>query len=273
MANSAGIYLELDGKILLLCDESWGAVPNGVAIAKFPDFAKGLGLKAGEEVLCRDGCLHFGENCITIAQTEKQEVPFGPRVCREPWQAGIRALRGREKGLAPLAEPLLEGGEAPEGNPLCTLALPRLERLLEGLRSGGQNAVEEGAKSLLGLGPGLTPSGDDVLCGLVWGLQRSSLRESPAVRVLTEAVCREGEKRTHPVSAAYLTAIARGEAFERLEKAWAYLTGAGENCLEALLEVGSSSGGDCLLGLLLAAKILRMEEGRNGGTDRTDTVG
>lgn len=256
MANSAGIYLELDGKILLLCDERWGPVPNGIAIAEFTDFANRLALKAGTEVFCRDGRLHFGANWITIAQTEKPEPDWGHRICRERWQEGIRSLRGRKKGLAPLAEPLLEGKAAPDNNPLCALALPRLEKLMQSLRKGDGSALEEAVTSLLGLGPGLTPSGDDVLCGLLWGLNHSPYGNHGLKAIL----CREAGKRTHPVSAAYLTAIAEGEVFGRLAEAWSGLTGREESNFERLLEVGSSSGGDLLLGLLLAGKLCMERE-------------
>ena len=270
MANSAGIYLELDGKILLLCDEGWGAVPNGIGLPDYKKTASVLALKAGEEVFCRDGCLHFGKNWIKIAKRSDPAPAVGTRVCRLRWQEGLEALRGREKGLAPLAAALLDG--APErGEPLWALALPRLKELERGLLAGDESAVEQAAVSLLGLGPGLTPSGDDVLCGLLRGLQGSP-REKNA-RILAEAVCREAG-RTHPVSAGYLQAIAGGEAFDRLDRAWAYLTGQGEACLEALLEVGSSSGGDLLLGLLLAGKIcLKREAWTDGGTERAGIMG
>jgi hypothetical protein len=144
---------------------------------------------------------------------------------------------------------------------------------MEGLQEEKKDVIDSGVKTLLGLGPGLTPSGDDVLCGLLWGLRHSSLAGRKGVRILVDAVCRESGGLTHPVSAAYLKAIARGEVFGRLAWAWSYLTGAEETGLHELLEVGSSSGGDMLLGLLLAAEMLRMEDEKNGGTDCTGTVG
>lgn len=266
MANSAGIYLELGEKLLLLCDEGWGTVPNGIGMAKFTDFAKEFALQPGDPVACRDGCLHFGPRWIKIAEKKEPAPEFGPRICREHWQAGLCALAGREKGLAPLAEPLLTGKGEKGRNPLCSLALPRLEMLAAGLLGQNPASLEEGVKGLLGLGPGLTPSGDDVLCGLLCGLLRSPLGDSGPVRALAGAVCREAQGRTHPVSTAFLQAAAGGASFGRLERAWSYLTGRGPECLKELLEVGSSSGGDCLLGLLLAGKICmeRMDEGDGG---------
>jgi len=247
MANSAGIYLQLDGQILLLCDESWGRVPNGIGIGNFGDTAKKLSLAPGDAVFCTDGHLLFGERWIKIAETEEPTPAYGPKVEPAAWQAGLHALRFREKGLAPLAW-------APEKTPLCALASPRLEGLCRGLLEGDTAAIDEAVQSLLGLGPGLTPSADDVLCGLLYGLLRSDEKRA---KPLCDCVCRHADQRTNAVSAAYLKAIAQGEWFSRMDGVWRFFTGRGPDRLDALLEVGSSSGGDMLLGLLLAGYVLK----------------
>ena len=253
MANSAGIYLRLEGKILLLCDKAWGQVPIGIGIPDFAENAKTLALRPGDPVQSREGCLHFAAGWIKIAETGNEAPSYGRKAEKEALQRGFEALRGRETGLAPLVW-------QKNRNPLCTLAAPRLEKLFRSLREEDASGIDAGVESLLGLGPGLTPSADDVLCGLLYGLQRSIAKK--AVTCLKNAV-RKHSGRTHPVSAAYLHAIAEGEFFSRMDGVWQYLTGEGPDCLEALLEVGSSSGADMLLGLLLAGTLLRMEEWTN----------
>lgn len=255
MANSAGIYLQLDGKILLLCDKAWGRVPIGIGIADFSENAKALAFAPGDPVQSREGCLHFAAGWIKIAETGNEVPSYGRKAEKEALQRGFEALRGRETGLAPLVW-------QQDRNPLCTLAAPRLEKLFRCLREADADGIDTGVESLLGLGPGLTPSADDVLCGLIYGLQRSTISEKTAVTCLKNAV-RKHSGRTHPVSAAYLHAIAEGEFFSRMDGVWRYLTGEGPDCLDALLEVGSSSGADMLLGLLLAGTLLRMEEWTN----------
>jgi len=252
MANSAGIYLELDGRILLVCDESWGQVPIGIGIPDFPETAKELALTPGDPVCCERGRLHFSERWIKITEIKTAASSYGREGAEESLRRGFAVLRGRETGLAPVTWQR-------ERNPLCTLAAPRLEKLLRGIRESDAAAVDTAVESLLGLGPGLTPSADDVLCGLMYGLLRSPMAESVAMASLKNAVCKH-VGRTHPVSGAYLTAMAEGEFFSRMDGAWQYLTGEGPDCLETLLEVGSSSGADMLLGLLLAGTLLRMEE-------------
>lgn len=255
MANSAGIYLQLDGQILLLCDQSWGQVPNGIGIAKFTETAARLGLAAGDCISSSNGCLQFGQQWIKIAETENQPLSSGRKLEPDNWRKGILALRGRESGLAPLVW-------EPEKTPLCTLAGPRLELLCQGLKQGNKEAVEEGVKGLLGLGPGLTPSADDVLCGMMYGLLRS---DETMAQTLKAAVCAYADSRTNAVSAAYLKAIAQGEYFSRMDNVWRFFTGQGQACLNALLEVGSSSGADMLLGLCLAGKLsMETEEWTDG---------
>ena len=245
MVNASGIYVNLDGQILLLCDRKWGTVPNGILLSEFREI--GERLSPGQQVRSEKDCLHFPAGWITIAKIEEGKTFRGKAPAPVNWQTARKALWGRETGLAPLAWD-------PERTALCTLAGPRVKKLLCSLREGNAAGIEEAVKALLGLGPGLTPSADDLLCGLTYGLLRSPLEGVSAVRAMQKAILDHAAARTHPVSAAYLRAIAEGETFSRLEDAWKFLTGEGPNTLEALLEIGSSSGGDLLLGLLLAGE-------------------
>lgn len=266
MANSAGIYLQLDGQILLLCDKKWGQVPIGIGVESFPEIAALLALAPGDLVCSRDGGLQFCEQWIKIAEIEDCAPCYGPEVDLSHWRSGVTALRDREKGLAPLASCLLEGDASRKNwNPWCDLACPRLESLCRGIREGDAAAIGGAVEALLGLGPGLTPSADDVLCGLMYGLQRSPAADRIGVKTLKNAVCHYADRCTHPVSAAYLKAVAQGDCFSRMDKVWQFLTGQGPDCLAKLLEVGSSSGSEMLLGLSLAGKLLlRMEEWTDG---------
>ncbi|MGO8957632.1 MAG: DUF2877 domain-containing protein [Streptosporangiaceae bacterium] len=119
---------------------------------------------------------------------------------------------------------------------------------------------------LLGSGPGLTPSGDDVLAGFLagaaaFGLDAAALREATAV---------QAPARTTALSAALLWHAARGECIDELAAVAAVLTGhrrrgseqAG-HAVSRLLSVGHTSGAALALGLLIAAdSALRAPAGR-----------
>jgi hypothetical protein len=113
------------------------------------------------------------------------------------------------------------------------------------------------AASLLGIGPGLTPSGDDVLAGFLagaaaFGLEVAALRE--AIAVLAPAG-------TTALSAALLWHAARGECIDEVAAVAAVLTShrriapeqAGRS-VGRLRSVGHTSGAALALGLVTAAE-------------------
>jgi len=113
------------------------------------------------------------------------------------------------------------------------------------------------AGSLLGLGPGLTPAGDDLLAGLLVGLAgRPDLRDP-----LAAAVARLAPARTTWLSAELLRLAAEGLAAPAVVAVADALAGHGPDdalaeALPALLAVGHTSGAALARGLLLAAETL-----------------
>lgn len=108
---------------------------------------------------------------------------------------------------------------------------------------------------LLGLGPGLTPAGDDLLAGLLVGLVgRPELRDP-----LADAVSRHATRRTTWLSAELLRLAADGLAAPAVVAVADALAGHGTDdalteAVDALLAVGHSSGPALACGLLLAAE-------------------
>ena len=141
-------------------------------------------------------------------------------------------------------------------------------RLPAGLAAAacGPRASAVAATRLLGHGPGLTPSGDDVLAGFLAGAAAFGL-ESGALR---KAVTALAPARTTALSAALLWHAARGECIDELAAVAAALTTRGRREPEQvsrvvgrLLSVGHSSGAALTLGLLTAADgALNADSGR-----------
>jgi len=120
-------------------------------------------------------------------------------------------------------------------------ALDALERWLVG------NAIADEAAQLIGLGPGLTPSGDDYFGGMLVALRCSgrTMQAEGLYRWLQPRL----KERTSAISAAHLAAAAAGEGHEALH---AVLNGVFD--FDALDAVGHTSGWDALAG---AAAVLR----------------
>jgi hypothetical protein len=123
-------------------------------------------------------------------------------------------------------------------------ALEALERWLAG------HALEPQVEELIGLGPGLTPAGDDYLGGVLVAL-RSIERGAQAVTLWRWLEPRL-EGRTNAISAAHLAAAAQGEAHEALHACLEKLfekDPAWEAPLSALAAVGHGSGWNGLAGV------------------------
>jgi len=119
----------------------------------------------------------------------------------------------------------------------------------EGLAAllAGRTAV--GCRVLCGLGPGLTPSGDDGLCGWMLALY---VRGRPRADLLRAATA------THRISRAFLSASARGHASESWHRFLASLRAPSwEAAVLAVLTTGGTSGADTLTGFLLGLSHLR----------------
>ena len=87
--------------------------------------------------------------------------------------------------------------------PLASLALTSLSNLVDGLLLGDVWCTNTGVTGLLGLGPGLTPSGDDLLVGLLLALHSG---KSPAAASLSRAVVRHAPVMTGRISVSMLKA-------------------------------------------------------------------
>ncbi|MCP4361413.1 MAG: DUF2877 domain-containing protein [Chloroflexi bacterium] len=124
-----------------------------------------------------------------------------------------------------------------------------LAELINGIAQQNVEQVRVGTLKLAGLGRGLTPAGDDVLVGVMYGLWSSQLKEQvrPLVRVIVETAvpC------TTTLSAAWLWVASRGEAVEAWhEFSLELAAGSGQwvEPMARILAVGHSSGVDALWG-------------------------
>jgi hypothetical protein len=108
---------------------------------------------------------------------------------------------------------------------------------------------------LLGLGPGLTPLGDDFILGVVltlnrWGHSLSPLKD---LEKLNQSLLRSAKQKTTSLSASLLACAVEGAADERLLIVLDSIFSGKESSLEDLenfLTWGSSSGIAVLAGIM-----------------------
>lgn len=86
--------------------------------------------------------------------------------------AGVIGEEGKPEGMAPLVFHLEEGSSADYAerfphNHYTAFLLPRVRRLFDALHTGQIVEISAAAGAMAGCGPGLTPSSDDFLCGMM----------------------------------------------------------------------------------------------------------
>lgn len=124
--------------------------------------------------------------------------------------------------------------------------------LADALAAGGGHEAHIAVARLLGRGPGLTPSADDLLAGFLVGAWAFGLE----VAGIVAATAALAPVRTTALSAALLWHAARGECVDQVAAVASALSGRLEidAALRRLLDVGHTSGAALAAGLVLAAE-------------------
>lgn len=222
--GDSAVYLDLEGTCLAVLGARAVQVPCGVRtqLPTLPD------IEAGAEVVVEDGSIVLPGLEVMVTTIVDTTVPvlgadtaaWGGEVVDELLTDRLDAVRAQVPGAAVAA-----------------------------LAEGDAGSVLQ----LLGLGPGLTPLGDDVLCG--W-LATAVASRHPALADVRGAVGAAAVERTTTLSATLLSCASRGEGLPEFRS---LLVGVNqqnrevvEQALELMLQVGETSGAGNLLGALVA---------------------
>ena len=265
--------------MLALLSSELPRMPNGVRLPA-PIIEKlSRDLRPGMEVWIGDGRFHVPGLDFTLRLPQKVAWEPRPDIVAHHWCRTAVAHHSRllaqhlarspqQDGLAPLVRPLLLGQSARE-TPLAKMALPLLRLLVYASWQRDVAGVEEAARGLAGLGPGLTPSGDDTLGGFagVLVLLSAQLSVDAVPRShLASIIVSAARPRTTKLSVTLLEHAARGEMAEQVGElltALALPVEESEAVLQAadrVLAYGACSGGDTLLGLLLGLRAVGIED-------------
>lgn len=182
-------------------------------------------------------------------------LPFGvptsmlrANACR--LQAMIRRA-GEPKGFGKLL-----AGDLPEF-PL-SYGAPRVHAFASAIADRDPHLAATAALPLLGLGPGLTPSGDDLVGAAFFGKRLAPCEDSArsAWDGAARALAAEARRRSNVISAALFTDLTEGRSFAQLHRlAWALAESVSDDDVVAaardLVAIGHSSGWDMLAGLII----------------------
>lgn len=235
---SQGIYCKIKNEPLLFHDTKWGFVPFGIAIPDFAVFAETVATKVDETVTVSLDKLTIGSKSFDISIESNLPKAFEP------------SDNASEERISAIYEYIKEHGS--DQGMLDLIAKNRIgcSDAINGLIKGDPNS----AVRLIGLGRGLTPSGDDFLCGFFAVLNALGILAVP----LREAIY-DGLERTTWISAAYLKAVLGRRYFTIYDRAVRaiYSDGDFKEDIDFVLSMGASSGTDTLVGALTAAKMMK----------------
>ena len=261
-----------DGEIVALCTRDVENGPLNIRLDTSDEFTfSSLGLSEGEAV--RSSLERISVNSRLVVNL-KPVAMWRPRTLRKALTKNQVAqnrrtimelvLReGRREGLLGLLSLLRsEYDMAEEKNPYVKKGMKAASQLLEGTRSRNDDQLEGGIAGLVGLGPGLTPAGDDVMTGFVLALREAerlgivAARYFSNLRRLIPAVCKG---RTNLLSERMLLLACEGLVGESASEAVNSLYGRDSRWARRdarrLIGMGHSSGTDILVGVLLATSL------------------
>ncbi|HEV3396718.1 MAG TPA: DUF2877 domain-containing protein [Xanthobacteraceae bacterium] len=286
------LFLRFGDAFVCIGEPAIGNGPSTLIIAAPP---ARLGVRQGQSVLLAQQRVAIGDLRFDLDGCETWRPPAWPAVS-SPAElletCGILARRAATDSPADgLARAIFAAGETP----LARLARPRvlrfetwlseqidasscpaqaghpvirsadissqarwlLDRPLARTMTSDELAVDP-VSGLVGLGPGLTPSGDDFLIGALAALD--AVRQTKTHAALGEAVAAAAPARTSPLSASFLRAAAAGHAGENLHALVAAVVGGHLDAAAAAAgRIGHTSGWDTLAGVALTLRVVAKE--------------
>jgi hypothetical protein len=246
-------------RLLTVAHPSMGGLPNGILVEP-PIGLDQIGIAPGMGAVCDGSTLRVpGAGMVVFLSGAARWSPsmaayggltMAGRTERAERTLSLAASDAPWLGLGPLLLGLVDPRQ-PVGS-LGRAAARSLGDVVEALGDSTAEAAVAAAFPLIGLGPGATPSGDDLLVGLSAGLAATG---HPLARSFASGVARDAVGLTTSVAESYLFHAGRLEFSERVHAAalailkgrLAELPGA----VTAALAWGASSGADLLVGLLV----------------------
>ncbi len=267
--HRAAIYLDvgsspshLPASQAIVAIDDVGGVPGGILVGNIGDLRE-TGIRPGMAVVPSIRGLALPSAGVEIdladALSWSPTLPAAARFRPTPELGGIVAAARRLAAIhaSPGGLAWTIPGAVRTVDPWQARAALLIDRQLAALESGDPvAAAADAAKAtveLIGLGVGLTPSGDDYLVGLLAGLEAT---DDPVRQGLAATIAAHAEIRTTAVAAAALGHAASGAFVERLHDVLVAV-GRGrldglEPAIERAMAYGSTSGGDTLVGLFCA---------------------
>ncbi len=243
-----------DAEVLSLVSAHLGDGPFSIVLEDFPSGAHAdSSLLVFENGLWLDDWLIDAEEAVLWQPVPNWAALRSQPDLLPPAGRQIADLLAQHAPADSLARLVLDpAASSPLPARILQAAEQNIPMLFAGLHQQDDPMLRQAAKKLAGLGPGLTPAGDDLLLGAMYGLWAT--QPSAAAKQTAEAIAAIATERTHALSAAWLAAGARGEAAAPWHQLFDAIVVNDRAALTAavmrILPTGHTSGADALAGFL-----------------------
>lgn len=262
---SCNLRLEQEDRLITILASDHYDLPQGIRLnEKIPLQSLTVGLRAAS----RSGILRFDSSPLTIdlrcAPVWEGKVPALTGGIERAWSITWQTLNEgqRYKNSELIAEDLFRSDQGP----LLTrkLSQPALQ-LMAATERFDSHTARDAAQKMIGLGPGVTPSGDDVLIGFLSGLHSTAgdnHSRNYFIKIFGDALWILSEQ-TNEISRTYLYHAIHGQFSSSMIALLDAINEGEEQRLISVaketMRVGHSSGMDSVTGLLIGLSVWNTE--------------
>ena len=248
-----------NNELLVLTDASLPMMPNGVAINSFKPKER-MRLHPGQHIECNGSSIILGSSDLIqtkYARSWSGAVAINKQnVSKQQLHIRWNLLASKIKKKLPKILEQLAWHPWFKSGPLCTTTTIRTIMALAKHHAPYSESARL-LKHLLGLGPGLTPSGDDFIIGYLAACHTlGGLSKNEKIKEIDESLSPIFRSTTTNISCHYLTKALKGEFVESLASLMSSFVTSNnymysQDISNALNKHGHSSGVDCCFGVLI----------------------
>jgi hypothetical protein len=259
--SAANLRLLNEDRLLTVLISDHYELPQGIRIGT--NSASLHSLTPGRRAAVRGGVLRFDFSPLTIdlrgapvwkCPVSELDTDMRSNPSQQAWATAWRLLNEEQKvrNADIVADDLFRLHSGSFLSQRMSRSVMQLVTSAEQFDSPGSLFAAQG---MIGLGPGVTPSGDDLLIGFLaglWSTRRTDQGQLSFIDSFGDAL-QEAAKQTSEISRTYIVHAVRGQFSSSLANlAQAITTGHGlEQAVREAMQVGHSSGMDSVTGLLI----------------------
>ena len=270
--QACNVRLASDALLTLVSSEK-GNLSQGIRLGTPPKFTFLNQLRVGQPFACRGGILRISGSELSVdlrtaslwhIDLKGLRVDLRQRDTARAWAVAWLELGKHRYGngisamIAAIPVPRQNSMTSPGIKTLVEMAVQTVPALIDATRNLQVDGAITAIRPLIGLGPGLTPSGDDFIVGYLAGLWSTAGSDSSRLRFMSSlgAWLSHAAAGTNAISCTYIKSAVNGNVSEPIATL-AQRVGQAKSmdsvreATRTALQVGHTSGTDGVLGLLL----------------------